>query len=258
MNQIMINAHHHALLLKAHLKRAAQTGVEISVSEEQEILGTGGGIKKTTGFWDNEPFVVINGDTITDIDLMKAYQAHQRSGRLATLILHDHTRYNKISLDKHASITDIPKAYQPGQPGKMAFTGIHIMDPGILDAIPKDGFSDIMDTYRCLIRDGVPIGGYVSENHYWCDMGSLESYMEANTFLLGDKACLVGPGCRVHPEALLRKGTVIGKNTVIEKGVEISRSIIWENTIIHAGLCIEDSIVTSSQEVTTSLKNQIL
>jgi NDP-sugar pyrophosphorylase family protein len=257
VSRILVNVHHHANLLKSHLE-SGRHGIDITLSEEPDILGTGGGLKKTMDFWDDEPFMVLNGDTMTDIDLQSALHAHITSGRIATLILHDHPAYNKISLNENADITDIPTAYPPHMQERLAFTGIHILKPRLLKAIPGNGYSDIMDTYRALISSGTPIGGYVVENHHWHDIGSLDSYVAANRTFLEETPFLVGTGCRIHPQASLRDWAVIGKDTVVEKGAQISRSIIWEKVSVRQNVNVADSIVTDRREVTASLQNQIL
>ena len=96
-------------------------------------------------FWDKEPFIAINSDILTDIDLERAYEDHKKSGALASLILHDCGPYNQIMTDDHDKITDI--SGEP-MPGRLAFTGIHIMEPEVLSLIPEGEYSDIIQCYR--------------------------------------------------------------------------------------------------------------
>jgi len=254
-DELIVNAHHHKGQVVAYLDKGRPFGLNIRVKVEPKILGTGGGIKNTEGFWDDEPFVVINGDILTDMDLTRAYEEHQKRGNLITLILHDCEPFNQILINERLDIMDIaPKAC----PGRLAFTGIHIIEPEILSHIPEDRFSNIVDCYQKLIREGSPIRAYISKAHYWRDVGTIESYFLANREVLQENTTLSGPGCRIHDSARLKEWAVIGKDTKLEEGVEICRSVLWERVRVKKGLRVIDSIVTSSKEVREDLVGRVL
>ena len=255
VDELIVNAHHHKEQFVAHLDGGRPFGLNIQVKVEPVILGTGGGIKNTEGFWDDEPFVVINGDILTDIDLIQAYEAHQKAGNLVTLILHDYAPFNQVLVNEHLDIMDIaPKAC----PGRLAFTGIHIIEPKVLSHIPKDRFYNIIDCYQKLIREGSPIRAYISKGHYWRDVGTIESYFLANREVLQENPILSGPGCRIHDSARLKEWAVIGRDARLEEGVEIRRSVLWEGVRVNKGLRVIDSIVTSSKEVWEDLVGKII
>ncbi|MCJ7685564.1 MAG: sugar phosphate nucleotidyltransferase, partial [Desulfobacteraceae bacterium] len=236
-DELIVNAHHHKEQLVAHLDGGRPFGLNIQVKVEPKILGTGGGIKNTEGFWDDEPFVVIPGDVLTDIDLARAYEAHQRAGNLVSLILHDCEPFNQNLINEHLDIMDIaPKAC----PGRLAFTGIHIIEPEILSYIPKNRFYNIIDCYQKLIREGRPIRAHVSKAHYWRDVGTIESYLFANKEVLKEAHFLSGPDCRIHDSVRLKEWAVIGKDTNLEEGVEILRSVLWEGVRVKKGLRVID------------------
>jgi len=198
---------------------------------------------------------VINGDVLTDIDLVRAYEAHQKEGNLITLILHDCEPFNQILINERLDILDIaPKACS----GRLAFTGIHIIEPEILSRIPKNRFSNIIDCYQKLIKEGSPIRAYISKGHYWRDVGTIKSYLLANKEVLQENQIMAGPGCRIHDSARLKEWVVIGRYTSLEEGVEIRRSVLWEGVRVKKGLKVIDSIVTSSKEVREDLVGKIL
>jgi NDP-sugar pyrophosphorylase family protein len=237
--EIVVNTHHHAAQLTDFLRLHHPPGMRVDVRVEPQILGTGGGIRNTADFWGKDPFIVINGDVLTDLDITKAYDHHLRTRPLATLILHDQPPYNKIRVDE-GRVLDIPKSY--GKDG-LAFTGIHIMDPEILNYIPE-GFSDIVDCYRNLIGSGKDIGCFVSRGHHWCDIGNLPDYFRANRDLAYGPFTL-GPASVMHPAAKWKDWAVVGEKCRIEEGAEISRSILWEEVCVSAGVKVKDCVVTS-------------
>lgn len=250
IDQIVVNAHHHYRQIVDYLDGGRPFGCEIQVRVEAEILGTGGGIKNTEGFWGGDPFIVINSDILTDINLSRAYESHKKLGGLVTLILHDREPYNQIQIDNKGFITDISAS---SAQGRFAFTGIHIMDPELLGHIPDRVFSDIIDCYRKLIQSGRFIRSLLTTGHYWRDMGTVENYMQANRDLLDKEPFSVGPDCRIDDSTKLKDWAVIGEKSTLEEDVEIRRSILWDEVRVRRGAKVIDSVVTSFRTVDRDL-----
>ena len=253
ITEIIVNAHHHAEQVVAYLKDGNPYDLNIQVKVEPEILGTGGGIKNTEGFWDKEPFLVINSDILTDIDLAAVYQVHQTSGALVTLVLHDCEPYNQVQVDDHWNITDISKS---STPGRLAFTGIHVIDPEVLSHIPQGAFSDIIECYRELIRQKKPVRACLVNGHYWRDIGSIASYLEANREL-SDNSFVIGPGCALDASVKLGDWCVMGENCHLGKNVEVQRSVLWDGVTVKEGRKVLDSVVTSGRVVDRDLHGEI-
>jgi mannose-1-phosphate guanylyltransferase len=257
VTEILVNAHHHQQQIVRHLDGRRPFGIPIEVRVEPEILGTGGGIKNTLDFWDSEAFIVINGDILTDINLAQCYEAHKKNRGLATLILHDYRAFNKIEIDTSFTIKAIPLENLPDVAGRLAFTGIHIIEPELLTFIQEGLFSDIIDCYRKLISSGRLIKAQLAEGHYWRDIGTVESYLLANRENLGANPCLIAPGSEIHRSAKLIDWAIVGENSCLEEGVEITRSILWEKVRVKKLTKVIDSIVTSSREVGTDLLHTV-
>ena len=256
ITEIVTNAHHHREQIIRHINNDIGFGIKIEVSVEPEILGTGGGIKKTLGFWGPGPFLIVNGDIVTDINLNKALEIHKKAGNLATLVLHDCRPFNKIRINRHFNIMEIPFERRVEGADRLAFTGIHIIEPELLTFLP-DGFSDIIDCYRKLILKGRAIGAYVATGHYWRDIGTVESYVIANKEALKENRFLTGHGCQIHDTVILKDWAVIGNESRIEQGAEIKSSVLWKNVTIRKGVRIVDSVVTSSRIVSHDMINQV-
>ncbi len=255
IGEIVVNAHHHHEQIVEHLNGGRPFGIKIDVRVEPEILGTGGGVKNTEDFWDTEPFFVINSDILTDIDLGKAYEKHRKNGNLATLVLHKYEAFNQIRIDRDSNIVNIASK---NLPNGLAFTGIHIIEPKLLDSIKKGSFSNIIDCYRKLIRQGKPIRAYLVTGHYWRDIGTVENYFLANKEILKENRFLLGSGCRIPSSAKLENWAIIGENASLAQGVEIRRSILWKDVKVKKrGVKVTDSIVTSFKEVNHDLIDEI-
>jgi NDP-sugar pyrophosphorylase family protein len=253
ITEIIVNAHHHHQQIVDYLREGSSIGLNIEVIVEQEILGTGGGIKNAEDFWNKEPFLVINSDILTDINLASVYQLHQTSGVLVTLVLHDCEPYNQVQVDEQWTITDIAKA---NMPGRYAFTGIHVIHPEVLSHIPPGIFSDIIECYRDLIRQRKPIRACVVQGHYWRDIGSIQNYLEANRELAGN-SFVIGPGCSVDSSVKLMDWGVIGENCHLGKNVVLQRSVLWDGVTVKEGTKVVDAVVTPGRIVDRDIHGEV-
>jgi len=169
IRDIVINLHHLGNKIKEFLKDGSKYGVKISYSEEKEILGTGGGIRKTVDFFDGEPFVVINGDVIIDIDLKDFVSFHLNNNFAATLVLRklkDGENYTPIFKDGDRLI-------EFGR-GDMMYTGLQIINPELVQSLKEKSFSDIVsDLYKPYLGKGGDIGAYEFDGD-WYDIGTMD------------------------------------------------------------------------------------
>jgi mannose-1-phosphate guanylyltransferase len=247
VQQVIINAHHRSHKITDYFKRREPSGAGIEVRVEEEILGTGGGIKNTQDFWDERPFIAINGDIVTDINLSEVYAYHQRRGNLVTMVLHDFPVYNKLRIDEDMNILSIGPT--TGGKNTLAFTGIHVIDPEVLDYIPGNARYDIIDCYRQLIQEKRPVRAYVATGHRWIDIGTVHEYIRANFELLDPEKVAIGRDCHIDPEASLDEWAVLGSRCSIERGTMVRGSILWNEVTVREGVRVIDSVVTTGVTV---------
>ncbi len=187
---IAVNAHHLAHQIETYLERH-DFGIPITLSPESDILGTGGAIRQLADYWSEAPFMVVNADIVTDIDLAQVYAAHLANPDPVTLVLHDRPPFNQVWVDETHRVTGFERFSEGAEcPGgrRLAFTGIHVMDVRILPWIPSSGFCDIIAVYRQMIDDGVSIHGRAVAGHYWQDMGTPASFRDAVVAAMAPKS----------------------------------------------------------------------
>jgi mannose-1-phosphate guanylyltransferase len=255
VTEMVVNAHHLSDHIVKYLEGGKPFGVEIEVKVEPAILGTGGGIKNTSGFWGAESFLVINSDIVTDLDLSNAINVHRKMGNIATLVLHDCEPFNKIKIDESSKILEISDSRHTGN---LAFTGIHIVNPELLDFIPEGAYFDIIECYRQLIGSESQIGAYVAHDFYWKDIGAIREYILANKEALKGTPFLIPRNCTIDESVTIKDWAVIGEDCLLEEGADVRRSILWDQVKVGKGVRIIDSIVTSSKEVTSDIISEIL
>lgn len=178
---IIINTHHLYKKIDFFLS-SRKYSIPVFTRYEPLILGTGGAIKNVADFWDDQPFMVVNSDIITDIDLREVYDFHLNHKYPATLVLHDYKEFNNVLISREDFIGGFYKEESNeniGYEKKLAFTGIQVLDPDILDFIPDGLFFSIIDAYRELIFSGQRLKAFIAQKHYWQDIGTPKSYRKA-------------------------------------------------------------------------------
>ena len=175
---IVVNTHHLSDLIAAFIE-SQHYRIPVRVSHEPQILGTGGAIRNVADFWDDKPFLVINADIVSDIDLLSVYRFHQSHSHPASLVLCPHPDFDTVSVDSQdfvVGFSDKPKEKPaPGQ-RRLTFTGIQVLDPTVLDYLPPTGFYSIIDAYRSIIAEDKGIAALVVEDHFWQDIGTPQAY----------------------------------------------------------------------------------
>ncbi len=255
--EIVVNCHH----LPQQIADALNSEAGIILQKETEILGTGGGLRMALPHFGPEPILVVNGDIYHTIDYQDVYRHHCSTDADVTLVLHDYPRFNDVSVSDGLSVTGFDSTENAGdQTGNMlAFTGIHIINPGVLESIPRETTFCIIDCYRELLRKGGLIRAYLAKNHFWTDMGTPEDYLHLHAGLLTKKipayealdqaiaeAPFVGKQhASIARDVKLNEWACIGRGAVIEAGVTLQRAIVWDGATIPAGRAVKDMIVTS-------------
>ena len=179
-SQIIINTHHLNEKIDDFIQHNRFKSM-IKLIHEPEILGTGGAIANVRPFLQNSRFFVINSDIISSIDLRKVYDFHKRSDSLATLVLHDHEKFNKVAVDDKNRIIDFNT-----ENSGLAFTGIQVLSPEIFSSMPdkteKKIFSSI-EIYEKLTPQK-KIKAFIDKNIFWSDIGTIDSYSMTSLLLL--------------------------------------------------------------------------
>ena len=265
----------------AALGDGAALGVQLRYVSEPAPLGSGGAIATVTAGWD-APFLVINGDIITDLDIGQFVALHRRRGAEVSLLLSavdDPSAYGVVALDAADRITQfVEKPRRAEAPSRWVNGGIWLFARPPLDGAQADRFSRVEDTlFPALAAAGRPIFG-VRHCGYWSDVGTLATYHQANLDaacgigpcarpaaerpggLLQDGAtvepgavvtgpALIGPGSLIRSGATLRGPTVIGLGCTVEAGAEIAESVLWDGVTVGADARVVRSVLANGVAV---------
>jgi NDP-sugar pyrophosphorylase family protein len=190
ITDITINVHHFADQIISFLDDHPFPGVQIHLSDErEELLDTGGGLKKAACFLKgDEPILIYNVDVISNLDLTSLEHYHTTSGSLATLVVRQRETSRYLMFDQQMQLTGW-KNFSNGETKisrqelfdsslPYAFSGIQVVQPEIFDMISEEGKFPIMDLYLRLAKTQ-KIHGYVDNSSIWMDLGKPDQLVKA-------------------------------------------------------------------------------
>jgi NDP-sugar pyrophosphorylase family protein len=191
-DDIIINVHHHADLVEEQCSvLGAKLGVGITISDERDgLLDTGGGLFKARHFFDDKPFLLYNGDILTDLNLGTLYDFHLRKGAAATVATRDREGSRLYLIDKSAQIRgwtnrqsgiDIVTIDEPMELREIASMAITVLDPRVFDYMDEGVYSMTSILIELAGREKVMSFSY--DGGYWIDIGSPSMLAKARSMI---------------------------------------------------------------------------
>jgi NDP-sugar pyrophosphorylase family protein len=255
VKHVVVNLHHRPASVTAALGDGSAFGLRVVYSREHRLLGTGGGPRQVRSFFGDAPFFVVNGDVWFDFDLRRLMARHRASGALATLALKPNPApriYSPVITGRGGRVRSIA-----GRPRREAglvslFTGVHVLDPALLDRLEPGPSDSVLDLYVPLLAEGQPLAGVRVEGP-WHDLGSPERYLRTQMKLLSglrggrgpglvDGSAVVDPGARVV-------GSVVGPGCRIATGAHVRDCVLWDRVSVGVGARLRGSVLASRVRV---------
>jgi mannose-1-phosphate guanylyltransferase / phosphomannomutase len=251
-------------------------GLDIRYSVEETPAGTAGSVKLAEEALD-EPFLVISGDALCDIDLTALVDFHRTHEALVTIALKsvdNPLEFGIVVTDEDGRIERFLEKPSWSQVFTDTInTGIYVVEPEVLREIPTDRPYDFSkELFPRLLEKGKRLYGWVAEG-YWQDIGNLDQYRQANFDALDERVKLNVPGirlrgnvfvgegveledvasvegpalignyCRIDPHASVGPYSVLSSSVVLREHARTARSIVDASTYIGPSALIEGAIV---------------
>jgi NDP-sugar pyrophosphorylase family protein len=182
---VVINVHHFADRIEGFLKEKNNFGIHIEISREEELLETGGGLKKVAGFFDDsQPFMVHNVDVLSNLGLREMAHFHAATSALATLAVQARRSSRYFLFDEVGrlcgweSVAENRRVWTSGpvqNPEQLAFNGIHVISPKIFGRMSENGAFSIIQTYLRLAGEGCRVQAFRADACYWREIGRLDT-----------------------------------------------------------------------------------
>lgn len=189
VEEIVVNVHHFPELILKFLNEN-KFGIPIHISDESEnLLDTGGALKKAAHFFnDDSPILIYNVDILSSLNMQSLQQEHLKSGALATLVVRNRETQRYFKFDENQRLVgwvnkktgeskvSLPDNFENAV--EMAFSGIHMVQPGIFGIMPEENKFSITNYYLELAKSH-SIKGYYDDSELWMDVGKPEQLKEA-------------------------------------------------------------------------------
>jgi mannose-1-phosphate guanylyltransferase len=272
--EVIANLHWFPEQIKGHFGNGSEFGIELSYSEEEQLLGTSGGVRRAADFL-RESFLVISGDALTDIDLAAMRDFHESHDGIATLATRrvvDTSQFGVVITGPDGRVQGFQEKPDPAEAlSDLANCGIYMFRSEIFDYFPEPGrsmaagpddppgFADwAMDVFPALLDADVPFYSHEIDA-YWNDIGNLEELREGNFDALRGEVT-VDPG---QPEVQpgVRSGSDLGGAEVsapalIGSGVELGEAVRLEGPVVIGDGCrlgpgalVKESVLLAEAEL---------
>ncbi len=256
----------------------SNVGVNMFYSVEPRPLGTAGSVKfAEKQIDDGEPFLIISGDALTDVNLSEIVAFHKRVGAAVTITLYrvpTPLEYGVIIVDADGRIERFLEKPSWGEViSDTVNTGIYVVSPEVLEEIePGTAVDFSKDLFPQLMKRGAPLYGFIAGG-YWTDVGNIAEYLRATGDLLSGQvnldpvgehigggiyveddveiapdAQLFGPiylglGSRIKGGVVIHGPTAIHPYSVVDNRAHIDRSIVWRNAYIGEGVELRGALI---------------
>ena len=270
--------------IEAAFADGSRLGLRLDRVYEGEPLGSGGAIASCAAGWD-EPFLVCNGDIISDLDLGALIEAHRARSAELSIALHeveDPSRFGVVALDGDR-IAEFVEKPPPGQaPSNWINAGVWLFEQSAARELDAARFNRVEDElFPRMAGAGRAIVGF-RHHGYWADVGNPVAYLKTNLDLLRGKvpemlpellpdgwptsgqaldAAAVSAAAAVHGPALLGPETTVDEGAVLEEGVvagarcslgadaHVASSVLWDGVTVGAGARVVRCVLASGARV---------
>lgn len=257
VRDLVLNLHHRPETITRELGDGSDLGVRVRYSWEQPILGSAGGPRRAWPILDARTCLIINGDTLTDLDLRAMWEAHRASGALVTMALIPNPRpdhYGGVMLDEAQRIVRFtPPARRSlsgdsrqAEAGPFHFIGAQIVSASVFEPLDENRYAEsVNQVYPALLaRDPDAVRGYVSDAEFQ-DIGTPRDYLDTALRVArreGITGVLTGHGTVVDGSAVLAD-CVLWDDVTIGPRSRLTRCVVADRVQIAAGSCYEECAI---------------
>jgi len=283
ITEVVVTLQYLGAEIRNHFGDGEDMGMTIEYVVEDQPLGTAGSVRNAEHLLRDDAFLVISGDALTDIDLSGIIAQHRDRNADATIVLYsvpNPLEYGVVITEPDGTVRRFLEKPSWGEVfSDQANTGMYVIEPRVLDYI-KPGFAHdwAQDVFPTMLRRHDRLFGLVAQG-YWCDVGTIQSYLQANWDALEGRVRCRIPG-RLHDgnvwigegvelgadvriegpawigdEAKLGSGAFINgpaaidRYVVVDDNAKVSNSVIWPHAYIGESSRLRQSIVCRSVTV---------
>jgi len=254
VQDVVLNLHYLPRTLTSLLGDGSALGMRIRYSWEVPVLGSAGGPKRAIPLLANpesripnpesrvsdpgprvpDPgtFLILNGDTLTDVSLPALLDDHRRSGALVTMAVVPNTepeKYSGVGVGPDGAFTGwVPRG---SREPSYHFIGVQVAEPAAFASVPADTPSEVRTLYPALVAARPGAVRAFRTKASFMDIGTPSDYLETSLLLAAREGIDTSAGAEISPTA------------------RIERSILWDDVIVEDGAMLKDCVVTDGVRV---------
>lgn len=246
-------------------------GVNLRFVTEPSPMGTGGAYKFAANAI-RETTIVFNGDILTDLDISAIIAFHREKRSEATIALvpvGDPSAYGLVETGSESNVLRFLEKPKPEDLARLNVNtinaGIYVLEPTILDMIPKDeNCSFEYNVFPSILEQRKQFNGFILKSEYWRDIGTPASYLNAHHDLIGGKINGLEPRVTVNADiatsADLDKSSLIGEGCTIKPNARIVRSVLGPGVHVDEKALVEDSVIWSHTRISSlaEIRNAVI
>lgn len=274
-DEIIITTNYMAKLIEEFFRNQSYKASVICVSEDIP-LGTAGSVKNIERYIKGT-FAVVQGDSISDINLRRHYEFHKEKGgvvSIAVIPVENTEEYGIVQLDENEKVKRFQEKPKPEESfSNLANTGFYVFEKEVLDYIPTGKHHDFsLELFPYLLKEGKEMYGYKTES-YWIDIGRINNYLAGNFWMLRNQTGFspgnnvnirdnvtlippytIGDDVTIGDNAVIGPDVIIGDKNIIARGVKIHGTLIFKNNYIGEESWLEECVVADDNEVGSNVK----
>ncbi len=255
-------------IIKDYFGDGSDFGINITYVVPDDDYGTAGAVKLAQDIIGDENFIIISGDLVTNFDFQKIFDYHEKKKSKLTITLtsvDNPLEFGVVIANENGKIEKFLEKPSWGEVFSDTInTGIYIIEPEILDHIPRnENYDFAKDLFPSLMRNGVDLMAGYAEG-YWRDVGNPESYRDVYDDILTGKIELKIKGlktefsdgtlysediCDLDKSVEIIGTVVIGKNARIESGVKLNNVVIGDNVHIGQNSKIRNTVIWDAVDI---------
>jgi mannose-1-phosphate guanylyltransferase/phosphomannomutase len=275
ITEVVVTLHHLGADIRNRLGDGSDLDMTIDYVVEERPLGTAGSVRNAAHLLDGT-FLILSGDCLTDIDLTRVITQHRERGALASIVLTSVPNPLEYGVVITGADSKVKRFLEKPSWGEVfsdhVNTGMYVIEPEVLERIPPGTNADwSQDVFPGMLERQEHLFGFVSEG-YWCDIGNIPSFLQANWDALAGRVRCHIPGRRkgevwigqdveigmgaviegaafLGDEVKLKRGThltgpvIIDKYSVIDENARIVNSVVWPHAYIGEGCQLRQAVV---------------
>lgn len=254
-SEFVVNTHHLPETYETAFPAHEWEGCPIAFRHEPVLLETGGGLANVADLFQDGPFLVYNGDILTDLPLAPAIAAHRAAGNLVTLLLRQDAAVKNVAFDAASGrVLDLRNVLGTNHADQRGFTGIYLVEPEFFRYLIPGEIESVVAGFLRAIEAGEKIGGVPADEGIWLDLGDRESYLDAHRLgreipfpsfgpWSAEETAAIHPEAQVAPGALVDAACSIGPAAVVETGAVLENTIVWPGSLVKSGAHLSGEIV---------------